>query len=165
VSANPTGGIDVDQSDMQACCDVPKVMEYHQVRTYGWNGKAFVQTAGPTSFTTHTRSIDLKLSAQKVAWGPVIADAYGAAVREATVTLRVTNLGPVTSNPIAIVGDHGLVTPDHALDPLRSGMSRTVTAVVRVDIHSESIQLEVYELGGVEDANLDNNCAVIVNQT
>jgi hypothetical protein len=163
VTANPKGGVDVELSDIQACCDTPKVMEIHQLRTYGFNGARFVQTGGPTSFTTHTKSIDLKLSLQTVTWGPVTADASGGKYHEATLTLRVTNAGPVTSNPFVVMGDY--FVPDHTLEPLRAGTSRTMTIVLGVDINASSLVLRVDELGGVADANPDNNSAVIPNPT
>jgi hypothetical protein len=61
------------------------------------------------------------------------------------------------------MGDY--LVPDHTLEPLRAGTSRTMTIVLNVDINAPSVALRVDELGGVADANPDNNSVVIPNPT
>lgn len=165
IAANPSRGVDVDVSDMRACCGTPAAKEYHQIRTFAWNGSRFVQIAGPTSFTTHANPIDLGLEVLKIELGPLVdvATADGGAwqERDITVTLRITNAGPVKSNPFAIISidDPGW---GYQQPPLAAGESRTVPVVLHGSWpRPVPTALEVYELGGVADANLDNNVVAI----
>ncbi|KKJ94288.1 hypothetical protein [Micromonospora sp. HK10] len=85
------GTVRAHVADIQPCCDTPEWWPQRQWRTYAWTGDRFDQTAGPTKFGTDPRLTDLTLTAGDL----VVAPADTAGKRYATVTVTVTNKGPV----------------------------------------------------------------------
>jgi hypothetical protein len=153
VKANPAGGVDLDVSDSQACCDTPKATELHQIRTFGWNGAKLAQLAGPTSFTTHSKPIDLQLTVKSATWGPS-AGGY----RTGTVVVVIKNASSTRSNSFIIL--QKFRPTDYAYEiysPLAGGASRQITITVRQSEDGINNVVIVHELGGVADANVENN--------
>ncbi|NUO57762.1 MAG: hypothetical protein HOV78_13910 [Hamadaea sp.] len=95
--ADSGSGVSVDVSDIVACCDTSVDNEFHQWRTYAWNGTAFVQTAGRTDFSNKPLYTDLKLTLGKVTSAK---NANGD--RDFSIEMTVSNIGKVTSAPMAV---------------------------------------------------------------
>lgn len=176
IDANPQGSVDADVSDFQVCCDTPKVMELHQTRTYGWNGTAFAQLAGPAEFVPHDGLIDLVVSVKRLTWGETKQVTVGGAkrpYRTATVVLKVVNKGPVASGQwMVLPGDSGsaesLSGLGQARPALAAGETVEVTVTFRVDESmfgsGDGAQVWVYEYGTVTvgyDRNMDDNRTVV----
>ncbi|GIG02455.1 hypothetical protein [Catellatospora citrea] len=169
VTAAPNGGVVVDISDQLVCCDTPRGYELHQIRTYGWDGSALRQLAGPTTFTPHTERIDLVASLKNVSWGPVVTLDNGAKVRVATVRLAVRNKGPVASGEFVVLPGseseaHGAVGLQVPIPGIANGATVEVTVKIQADVSSlkdnPAPQLSVYELGTTgtaPDLNSSNN--------
>ncbi|MCP2326089.1 hypothetical protein HDA40_004596 [Hamadaea flava] len=90
-------GVSAEVSDIVACCDTSADNEFHQWRTYAWNGTAFVQTAGRTDFSNKPLYTDLKLTLGKVTSAK---NANGD--RDFSIEMTVSNIGKVTSAPMAV---------------------------------------------------------------
>ncbi|MEV0267400.1 hypothetical protein AB0H43_01310 [Hamadaea sp. NPDC050747] len=90
-------GVSADVSDIVACCDTSVDNEFHQWRTYAWNGTAFVQTAGRTDFSNKPLYTDLKLTLDKVTSAK---NANGD--RDFSIEMTISNIGKVTSAPMAV---------------------------------------------------------------
>ncbi|MEV0001044.1 hypothetical protein AB0H28_02000 [Micromonospora sp. NPDC050980] len=103
-SVQGDGKIRAYVADIQPCCSTPEWSPQRQWRTYAWTGERFTQTAGPTRFGTDPRLTDLSLTAGDLVVGP--ADAKG--IRTATVTVTVTNKGPVDV-PLLGFSDFGTI--------------------------------------------------------
>jgi hypothetical protein len=67
-----------------------------QNRTFAWNGSAYVQTGGPTSFLVDPATVDLSLAGGDMVFGPPAGGC-----RTGTMSLTVTNNG---SAPVSDVG-------------------------------------------------------------
>jgi hypothetical protein len=65
VEAGDTGQVRVDVGDYRPCCDEAQASQ-HQWRTYGWNGSAFTQTGGPTSFGPNPKVTDLSVTGKRL---------------------------------------------------------------------------------------------------
>ncbi|MFV2115090.1 hypothetical protein ACFHW0_22495 [Micromonospora sp. LOL_025] len=102
------GKVRVQVADIQPCCSIPAYWARQQWRTYGWDGERFAQTDGPTTWGRDTRLTDLAISAGPLVLGA--ADQLGR--RQATVTLTVTNRGPVDADHVAFHELEGVGTPD-----------------------------------------------------
>lgn len=63
VEAGDNGQVRVDVGDYRPCCDETQASQ-HQWRTYGWNGTAFSQTGGPTSFGANPKATDLSATSK-----------------------------------------------------------------------------------------------------
>jgi hypothetical protein len=85
------GRIRVRVADLQPCCSTPAYWARHQWRTYGWNGERFTQTEGPTAWGQDARLTDLTMAAGGLILGP----ANPTGKRPGSLTLTVTNAGPV----------------------------------------------------------------------
>jgi hypothetical protein len=172
ITANALGGVDADVSDYQVCCDTPKAIELHQTRTYGWDGSAFAQLGGPTSFQPHDGLIDLAVSVKDVTWGKaeqIEIGGYTIPHRTATVVLKVVNKGPVASGGwVALLGDSGSAVAlggiGQACPALAAGESAEVTVKFRVPEsdfnYGTGTGLWIYELGTIGigyDRNKDDN--------
>jgi hypothetical protein len=162
VTASAARGVDVDMTNFQACCGSPKILEYHQTRTYAWDGTAFAQVSGPTSFTTHDKPIDLAVRLDNVEWGPVttrtaVDGVTTFQVRAVTVTVTVTNRGTTASNPLALVYNQEEALVDHPVDGVAGAASRTITAAGSAYMFDDSFDIRVVELGGVADSDVSNN--------
>ncbi|BCJ71727.1 hypothetical protein CS0771_12710 [Catellatospora sp. IY07-71] len=175
IAANRQGGIDADVSDFQACCSTPKVMELHQIRTYGWNGTAFAQLSGPEEFAAHDGLIDLAVSVKGITWAETKQITVAGAkrpYRTATVVLKVVNKGPAASGEwMVLLDDSGqaeaLSGIGQAQPVLDAGATVEVTVTFRVDETmfdvNDGARLWVYELGTVSsgyDRNKDDNRTV-----
>jgi hypothetical protein len=66
VQAGDNGQVRVDVGDHRPCCDEAQASQ-HQWRTYGWNGTAFTQTGGPTSFGANPKVTDLSATSPDLA--------------------------------------------------------------------------------------------------
>jgi hypothetical protein len=168
VKANPSGGIDVEVSDSMS--SQWQESDYHQVRTYRWNGSAIVQTAGPKSFTNHNQAIDLRLELIDVKWAlkTVSANGQNEQIPTATVTLRVTNAGPAASNPFVILpSDIGVDhSPSIQYPSLGASASTTITVVAANTGNGPvPFDLSVKELGLIGDADPSNNTVTLTPQT
>ena len=62
VKAGANGQVRVDVGEYYPCCDALQASQ-HQWRTYGWNGKRFAQTGGPTEFGPNPKVTDLVVTA------------------------------------------------------------------------------------------------------
>ncbi|NUR71955.1 MAG: hypothetical protein HOU81_14135 [Hamadaea sp.] len=163
VTANATGGIDVDVSDFQACCDTPKIMELHQTRTFGWDGTKIAQLAGPTTFTSHSKPIDMKVTVTKTVWGEIKDHR-----RTATITAKVTNNGPSASNSFMLFSNSGggnLVEGFNTVHPgLAAGESVNVILKIEFDVRYDQVfVVSLWEQGvvGIRDKNPADNQARI----
>lgn len=158
VKANSRSGVEVDISDHQACCDEPKAMELHQIRTYGWNGTALVQLSGPVAFSSHAQPTDLALRVDGATWGP---EENG--FRPGTIQVTVKNNGPYKSNEF-IVYDGSSASAATNVERHRSlavGESMSFTVTVLRDGPPHDV-LQLYEMGSVGiggDANPADNHA------
>ncbi|WP_433387883.1 hypothetical protein [Micromonospora sp. KLBMP9576] len=101
------GRVRVQVADIQPCCSIPAYWAREQWRTYGWGGEGFAQTGGPTTWGRDPRLTDLALTAGPLVLGE--ADQLGR--RQGTVTLTVTNRGPVDADRVALTGLEGIGTP------------------------------------------------------
>ena len=63
VESGDNGRVRVDVGDYRPCCDEAQASQ-HQWRTYGWNGTAFTQTGGPTSFGANPKATDLNATSK-----------------------------------------------------------------------------------------------------
>jgi hypothetical protein len=147
LAAAPGGGVTADVSDTQMCCGGPKEAELHQTCTYRWNGRAFVQTGGPSSFSSHAKPTDLSLQVNGASWSRPRSD--GTVVGTITVTVR--NKGPYASNSIVIFdeGDTTKVVARHAR--LAVGASVPLTLTVTKDTSNPFFNnLWLYEMGTIE---------------
>lgn len=105
----------------------------YQLRTYGWNGTTFVQTAGSTSFVLPPGTFDLAVSASPMTYAkPVNGDRAG------TMTVTIHNNGPATVENLSVFLALGYMPPTCAdagsrpgstctVGSLASGASKTVT--------------------------------------
>lgn len=94
IRPGPNGSVDVRVGDLvaQHQCLVPvSPATILQWRTYSWNGTAFTQTAGPTTFPVNPKMVDLTVTAATdLVFGTPGADG----MRHATLTVTVKNNGP-----------------------------------------------------------------------
>ncbi|MEV6969220.1 hypothetical protein AB0M47_29325 [Hamadaea sp. NPDC051192] len=161
VKANSSAGVDLAVADFDACCETPVILPMRQTRTFGWDGTKVAQLAGPTAFTTHTKPIDMKVAITKTVWGD-IKDYH----RTATITVKVTNKGPVASNSFVLFsnsgGDEHLAGFDEVHPALAAGASTTVTLKIKFDVrYDTSFVASLWEQGvvGIGDKNRDDNSA------
>ncbi|GAA2374871.1 hypothetical protein [Dactylosporangium salmoneum] len=87
IQAGENGQVRVDVGEYRPCCDAAQASQ-HQWRTYGWNGSAFTQTGGPTSFAANPNVTDLSISAERLTM-----TATGSGSWEGTVKVTVKNNG------------------------------------------------------------------------
>ncbi|MDG4806322.1 hypothetical protein O7634_06090 [Micromonospora sp. WMMD1120] len=142
------GEVRAQVADIQPCCSMRSYWAQQQWRTYRWTGDGFTQSDGPRSFGTDPRLTDLVLTGGDLVLGP--ADAGGK--RPGTLTLTVTNRGPVDVAKVgfaelSFVGaltkaDSSICRPWQEADEsgtscrtagLRSGERRTYTFHLLVD--------------------------------
>ncbi len=151
-----TGGVTVDMSDMQACCETPHLLEIHQRRTYGWNGSGYVQTGGPTTFISHGRPDSFQFTlVQATPRGAVYQAPDGTPTQNVAVTLSITNTGAYQSQQLAIWDGLACICqtgPAFEMIPgLAPGASETVTLVLQRPASDTfalaSEHLRAYEMG------------------
>jgi hypothetical protein len=85
VTAGDNGQVKVDVGEYRPCCAMVQASQ-HQWRTYGWNGTAFTQTGGPTSFGPNPNVTDVTVTAD-----PLRMTATGTGTWEGTLTVTVHN--------------------------------------------------------------------------
>ncbi|MBM0256587.1 hypothetical protein [Micromonospora sp. 4G55] len=102
------GQVRAQVADLQPCCDTPAYWTRHQWRTYGWDGDRFTRTGGPAEFGPDTRLTDLSLSAAEMVLGPAGSDGR----RPGTLTLTVTNRGPIDAPQVGFSELELIGTPD-----------------------------------------------------
>jgi hypothetical protein len=110
IAAAGNDQIRVDVGDYRPCCSMPKDVPQHQWRTYGFNGKGFVQTGGPTAFGPNPKVDDIRVSAPD----PVLAK-QADGTWKGTWTVSVTNRG-LSTIPVTVT-----LTPDAALTVTSTG--------------------------------------------
>lgn len=98
--AGQNGQLRLTVGDIKPCCDVPKSLEVEQVRTFAWNGSAFIQVAGRKTFIANTSIADLTVSAPALNFGPKVDG-----VRAGTLTLSVHNKGPRAATHVSLLLD------------------------------------------------------------
>jgi hypothetical protein len=89
VAAGPDGTVQVEVADWRGGLGDDGDFAQRQVRAYGWDGRRFVQTAGPTGFPVNPRVTDLAISTTDLAFGPP-----NSGHRSGIITITVRNAGP-----------------------------------------------------------------------
>ncbi|MEU5788006.1 hypothetical protein ABZ754_09780 [Micromonospora purpureochromogenes] len=102
------GQVRAQVADLQPCCGTPTYWTRHQWRTYGWDGDRFTRTGGPAEFGPDTRLTDLSLTAAEMVLGPAGSDGR----RPGTLTLTVTNRGPLDAAQVSFPALELIGTPD-----------------------------------------------------
>ncbi|GAA3232758.1 hypothetical protein ACFO1B_21180 [Dactylosporangium siamense] len=85
VQAGDDGQVKVDVGEYRPCCGAAQASQ-HQWRTYGWNGTAFTQTGGPTTFGPSPYVTDLTPTADKLTM-----TATGSGTWQGTLKVTVRN--------------------------------------------------------------------------
>ena len=85
------GKVRAEVADIQPCCSTPSYRAQKQWRTYRWHDGRFTQSDGPRSFGKDPRLTDLVLTGGNLVLGPAAAGGK----RPSTLTLTLTNKGPV----------------------------------------------------------------------
>ena len=111
IAANPDGSVKALVSEVRGSVESAIAQEVSQWRTYAWNGRAFAQTAGSTSFDADTSATLLTMSARSI----VFAKPNGKQ-RTATLTVRVTNSGGTPATAVGV-----LFAPGEGLSQLIGG--------------------------------------------
>jgi hypothetical protein len=92
IAAAPDGSVRLNISNVLGSDSQAEALEVLQWRTYSWNGRQFVQTAGSTSFEASHSANSLSMSMK-----PVVAIKPEGGLRHATVTITVHNSGTNTA--------------------------------------------------------------------
>jgi hypothetical protein len=134
MEAAPGGGVRVKVGDPATLYqDTGTSPGLYQQRTYGWNGTAFVQDAGSTSFVVPPGTFDLAVSPSPMTYAkPVKGERAG------SMTVTVRNDGPTTVENLSVFlamrgvpatcADPGSSPgPTCAVGSLAPGASKTVT--------------------------------------
>jgi hypothetical protein len=66
IAAGDNGQVRVDVGEYRPCCAAAQASQ-HQWRTYGWDGRMFTQTGGPTAFGPNPKVADLVITAGRLA--------------------------------------------------------------------------------------------------
>jgi hypothetical protein len=141
IEAGQDGQVRVDVGEFRPCCGTVQASQ-HQWRTYGWNGTAFTQTAGPTTFGPNPKVTDLTVTAEKLTM-----TATGSGAWEGTFTVTVhNNASFATPGKVEVLAQFGssmkTVSVGTCSDPeqascligtLPAGGSKTVTVKVHAD--------------------------------
>jgi hypothetical protein len=93
IQATDDGHIRVDVGDYWPCCSTPGDLPQHQWRTYGWDGRRFTQTGGPTKFGPNPKITDLRVTASDLVMTKTAAGSW-----RGTLTVKVDNLGPFAAH-------------------------------------------------------------------
>jgi hypothetical protein len=97
VRADANGAVGVQVGDIAVCCATTNEMVEHQWRSYSYDGTAFTQTGGRTSFTPVAAPTDLGVTMTGLKLGKPVNG-----IRKGTATVTVTNHGP-KATPGAVV--------------------------------------------------------------
>jgi hypothetical protein len=90
-------GLYADVSDTISCCAIPKELEIHQQRAYGWDGQRFALIGEPAEFKQRADLTDLDVTASELALGPPM---YGQ--REGAMSVTVHNRSARASTRFAV---------------------------------------------------------------
>jgi hypothetical protein len=150
LTARSGGGVTIDISDSQSCCDRPRADEDHQSRSFAWNGSRFTQVAGPTSFYPHPHAAVLSIHTSSTGWGAPVKGS-----RTGKVTITIKNTSSYATNPLVISDGIGKVWPAAGTEPATTTGSlapgASVTVVLNVSVYSDAKPADaimyVYELG------------------
>jgi hypothetical protein len=97
VQAAPGGQIRVDVGDYAPCCGTAPDLAQHQWRTYGWDGKRFTQTGGPTKFGPNPKITDLRVDS-----GDLVMTRQADGTWRGKVTFTVRNAGPFPAHVVDV---------------------------------------------------------------
>jgi hypothetical protein len=184
VQAGDSGQVRVDVGDYRPCCAQAQASQ-HQWRTYGWNGTAFTQTAGPTAFGPNPNVTDLRATTPGLT---MTKQADGTWHGKLTVILhnaggfatpgRVQLLIGVASNwQVTVSGctlDKNSVQPvGCTLPALAKGADRTVTLTFKAPAGALDAQCQLWTSSINQDGavypnvnpDVDNSVKVPVTQT
>jgi LysM repeat protein len=142
IDATPGGEILIDVYGTVCSCDravFPGGVS--QRRTYGWNGQAFVQTAGSTTLVVPPGAYDLSVSASTMTYAKPVD---GLRAGTMTVTLRNNGASAVEDLSVLVGGMESMACADPGPAPggtctigrLAPGATRTVT--LYESCHSDS---------------------------
>jgi len=129
----PLGEIRVGVGDYNTMHSDEFLQGVHQFRTYGWNGTAFVQTAGSTSFMVPAGTVDLSVNATPMTYAPPVNG-----MRAGTLTVTIRNDGATAVEDLSVLlamvpGQSVCAVPGVsfepvcAVGPLDPGATKTVT--------------------------------------
>lgn len=130
----PAGGILIEVGDPATLYnDTGTSPGLYQLRTYGWNGSAIVQTAGSTSFVVPPGTLDLTVSATPMTYAKAVNDE-----RAGSMTVTIRNNGTATVEGLSVFlamgsmpadcADQGAGPgPTCAVGSLAPGATKTVT--------------------------------------
>jgi hypothetical protein len=66
IAPGENGQVRVDVGEYRPCCNAAQASQ-HQWRTYGWNGRTFTQTGGPTALGPNPKVTNLAITAGRLA--------------------------------------------------------------------------------------------------
>jgi hypothetical protein len=98
VTPGDSGRVNLTVGDIIPCCDTPTGAMLTQVRTFAWNGSAFTQAAGPTTFLADRSAVDLAVSAPAVHF---VAASGGRL--SGTLTVTIHNKGPGEARQVSLL--------------------------------------------------------------
>jgi hypothetical protein len=133
IEITPPGDIRVEVGDGNTTHTDEFLQGLHQQRTYGWNGTAFGQTAGSTTFVVPRGTFDLSVNASPMTYAKPVDGR-----RAGTMTVTVRNNGGTTVEGLTVqlamspgeadCADSGARSgPTCVVGPLAPGAARTVT--------------------------------------
>jgi hypothetical protein len=177
IRATPDGHIRVDVGDYFPCCDTAGDLPQHQWRTYGWNGRRFAQTGGPTKFGPNPKITDLRVTARDLAMSKGADGAWhgtlGITVRNAGQftahtrvsifgTARLTGIGGGWTGWSSVPDESRQVSTGRDIGDLPVGASRTLTlAFTSTASPSGTLDIGVNHMAegysGYPDKNQDDN--------
>jgi hypothetical protein len=111
VAPGDNGRVNLTVGDIIPCCGTPQSLELTQVRTFAWNGSAFTQVAGPTTFVADRSAVDLTVSAPTVHFRRT-SGTHSAG----TLSVTIHNTGPRAAQQVSL-----LVWTDAPLAPGAGG--------------------------------------------
>jgi hypothetical protein len=98
VTPADNGRVDLTLGDIVPCCATPDGVVLTQIRTFAWNGAAFTQVAGPTTFLADRSAVDLAVSAPSVHF---VAASGGKL--SGTLTVTIHNKGPGEARQVSLL--------------------------------------------------------------
>ncbi|GAA3273880.1 hypothetical protein Dvina_24200 [Dactylosporangium vinaceum] len=164
VQAGDNGQVKVDVGEYRPCCEQIQASQ-HQWRTYGWDGRQFIQTAGPTTWGPNPKVTALVLTGDPVT---MVKQADGSRVGTLRLTIRnaakYTTPGRLWLDPgipktwtvtsfsgCQLVADYEPVNCSSAALP--AGASRVVTVEVAAPAGGSPISADLRPLVGARDGD------------
>jgi hypothetical protein len=147
------GQIRVDVGEFRPCCAMVQASQ-HQWRTYGWSGRSFRQTGGPTSFGPNPKFTDLRTTSTGLkmtkqtngSWKGVLTVTVHNEAGFATpdrVVLRVGVPGSWKATATGCTVGQGQPLPC-ALPAVAKGADRTVTVTLTAPAGSLPTSAQLY---------------------